>query len=305
MELHQLRYFVAVAECGNFSRAAKRCGVAQPSLSQQIARLEKQLGHPLFDRLPRRVVLTDSGRLLLERAGRLLSEVDEIEHRLRDGGDSDRLSAGAIPTIAPFLLPAALRTFRRDHPNVELSIREDFTESLIAAVLAGELDLAIVSLPMDDKRLHAEPLMQEPLLLAVPQGHRLARRRTITIADLREEPFVLLHEMHCLGDQMLSLCRQHGMVRNVTCRGAQLTTVHSMVAAGLGVSFLPAMMCNKSDPGCRYRKIADARPTRTIACIWHLYRYRTRTARDFCDHLRRSAGGIARRSDSLASAAKA
>ena len=133
MELHQLRYFVAVAQAGNFSRAAERCHVSQPSLSQQILKLERQLGQPLFSRLGRRAVLTDAGRLLLDRAMTILANVDDAERRLRtsDPLHGGRLAIGAIPTIAPFVLPPTLQAFIKRCPEVELIVREDVTSQLI------------------------------------------------------------------------------------------------------------------------------------------------------------------------------
>src|SRR5262245_23523731 len=141
MELHQLRYFVAVAQTGNFSRAAERCHVSQPSLSQQILKLEHRLGQPLFNRLGRRAVLTDAGRLLLDRATAVLATVEDAERRLRasDTIHGGRLAVGAIPTIAPYLLPHALESFVRRCPKVELIVREDVTTNLIQAVVEGEL----------------------------------------------------------------------------------------------------------------------------------------------------------------------
>src|SRR5262245_55767765 len=209
MELHQLRYFVAVAQTGNFSRAAERCHVSQPSLSQQVLKLERRLGQRLLSRLGRRAVLTDAGRQLLERATTILAAVDDVERRLSDadGLQAGRLAVGAIPTLAPYILPAALKASVRRCPRVELSVKEDVTRNLIAAIVEGELDLALVALPIEDKRLQAEPLLTEPLHLAVPRGHPLARRRKIGIRDLAAERFILLNEMHCLGDQVLSLCR--------------------------------------------------------------------------------------------------
>src|SRR4051794_24799485 len=168
MELHQLRYFVAVARAGNFSRAAERCHVSQPSLSQQILKLERQLGQPLLNRLGRRAVPTDAGRLLLERATAILAAVEDAERRLQAGdGGHGRLAVGAIPTIAPYLLPAALERFARRWPAVEVSLVEDVTRNLVAAVAEGELDLAVVALPQGDERLQADPLLTEPLLAAL------------------------------------------------------------------------------------------------------------------------------------------
>src|SRR5687768_15461998 len=136
MELHQLRYFVAVAQSGNFSRAAERCFVSQPSLSQQIQKLERQLKRPLFHRLGRKAVLTDGGRLLLDKAMKILAGVEDAERRLRSGEEAQggRLSIGAIPTIAPYVLPGTLQKFAASSPAAELIIREDVTAPLISAV---------------------------------------------------------------------------------------------------------------------------------------------------------------------------
>src|SRR5262249_55924536 len=145
MELQQLRYFIAVAEAGSFSGAVEPCGVTQPALSQQIARLEAELRHPLLERLGRRVRLTDAGRVLFDRAQAILAAVDDTQRRLReaDGLSGCRLAIGAIPTIAPYFLPRALDRFLSRYSEVELTVHEDVTRNLIAATLAGELDLAV------------------------------------------------------------------------------------------------------------------------------------------------------------------
>src|SRR5262249_16812499 len=197
MEMHQLRYFVAVAQTGNFSRAAERCHVSQPSLSQQILKLEHQLGKPLFQRLGRRAVLTDPGRLLLDRASAILAAVDDAERRLRAGDvtHGGRLAVGAIPTIAPYMMPRTLEPFARRCPKIELAVWEDVTQNLVTAVVDGELDLAIVALPIADNRLDAETLFSEPLFVALSADHPLSRRRRITIQNLAAERFILLNEM--------------------------------------------------------------------------------------------------------------
>src|ERR1700689_3688079 len=136
MEIHRLRYFVAVADAGNFSRAAERCHVSQPSLSQQISKLERHLGKRLFDRLGRQVLLTDAGRLLLNRALAILATIEDTERRLREGNELEgtQLSVGAIPTIAPYLLPKAVERYLRRWPDVEVSVQEDVTAQMVLAV---------------------------------------------------------------------------------------------------------------------------------------------------------------------------
>jgi LysR family hydrogen peroxide-inducible transcriptional activator len=300
MELHQLRYFVAVARTGNFSRAAERCRVSQPSLSQQVAKLEVRLRRRLFDRLGRRVALTEAGRRLLDRAEGILAAVADAERRLRDGADLDgaQLAVGAIPTVAPYLLPPVLKRFLRRHAGVDLTVHEDVTRRLVEATAAGDLDLAVLALPVADERLQAEPLMTEALLLAVPPGHRLGKRRRVKVEDLEGERFILLDEMHCLGEQVLSFCRTNGCQPRIACRSAQIATVQKLIALGQGVSLLPAM-ARKADPGNArsYRPLAGGRPTRTLAAVWHRHRYHSVAAERFLAELRAVCGPAAGRKE--------
>jgi LysR family hydrogen peroxide-inducible transcriptional activator len=289
MEMHQLRYFVAVAQTGSFSRAAEQCYVTQPSLSQQIQKLERGLGQRLFERLGRHAALTDAGRFLLDRALAILTAAEDAERRLRDADESQegRLSVGVLPTIAPYLLPVVLGRFLKHHPRVELTIHEDVTRQLLTAVAAGELDLALVALPVNSDRVQAEPLFSEPLFLALPRTHRLARRRRVTLDDCAEEPFILLNEMHCLGEQVLSFCRAHGCQPRIACRSAQITTVQALIAMNQGVSLLPAM-ARRVDRDKRrvYRPLAGNTPQRTIVVIWRLHRYHSPMAERFLMRLR-------------------
>lgn len=297
MELHQLRYFVAVAQSGSFSRAATQCHVSQPSLSQQIAKLEKQLGRKLFDRLNRRVTLTDAGRVLLNQAGTILSAVEDAEKRLRDDGDFQgaRLTVGAIPTIAPYLLPPALQQFSHAFPDVELLVHEDVTDHLIAALVAGEVDVALMALPIDDERVETETLFVEPLWLALPFGHALSKRKRITSQHLQDEKFIVLGDMHCLGEQVLSFCRTNNCGPRIGCRSAQIATIEQLIIAGHGISLLPQMALPKTRGGSTpdsnreapiYRELSETPPTRTIVAAWHRHRYLSSAARRFVEQLR-------------------
>src|ERR1700722_8658586 len=185
MELSQLRFFLAVAEAGNFTRAATRSGVAQPSLSQQIIKLERELGHKLFHRLGRKAVLTEAGTAFVGRARRILFEVEDATKDLGDSPSFERkITVGAIPTLAPYLLPGLIARCRRRHPNLQVNIREDFKTTLIRELREGDLDLAIVALPVSDPMIQAETLWKEPLLLAVARNHPLASKQRVTGADL-------------------------------------------------------------------------------------------------------------------------
>lgn len=295
MELHQLRYFVAVAEAGSFSRAAVRCHVSQPSLSQQVAKLERRVGQTLLSRLGRQVVPTDAGRLLLERAAAILAAVDDAERQLRDGDGvaGGRLTVGAIPTVAPYLLPPVLKRFLARHPGAEVTIHEDVTRQLVPAAAAGELDLAVMALPVEDERLEAEPLVTEPLRLAAPKGHPLAARRRVTLADLTGEPFILLNEEHCLGTQVLSFCRARDCAPRIVCRSAQIGTVQALIGTGHGVSLLPELACRAARAdGVTYRPLAGGPFQRTVAAVWHRRRYHGPTARQFLAVLREWCAGL-------------
>jgi LysR family hydrogen peroxide-inducible transcriptional activator len=289
MELHQLRYFVAVAEMGNFTRAAERCLVSQPSLSQQIATLERNLGRMLIERLGRTARLTDAGRALYPQAVAVLAAVEEARRRVNEAADpaTGRLAVGAIPTVAPYLLPPVLRRFLRRFPRADVTVSEDLTASTVAACLTGELDVGIVALPIHDDHLHVEPLASEELLLAAPPGHALLRKRAVTVEDVSGEPFVLLSEMHCLGEYVISFCKQQGCQPAVSCRSAQLLTVQELVAQGHGVSLIPAM-ASEVDRGrrCRYRHLAGRRPARTLALVWHKHRFRGSLVVSFLETIR-------------------
>jgi DNA-binding transcriptional LysR family regulator len=177
MELHQLRYFVAVAQLENFTRAAQKCFVAQPSLSQQIIKLERECGGPLFDRSGRKVRLTDRGRTLFDRAIEILAAVEGAKRALTEDSDAGQITVGAIPTIAPYLLPPLLKRFLRDYPKTEVTVSENLTEYTIQACLEGDVDVGVLALPISEDQLAIEPLLTEELLLAMAAGHPLAARR--------------------------------------------------------------------------------------------------------------------------------
>lgn len=271
MELHQLRYFAAVARTGNFTKAAAACNVSQPSLSQQILKLEAEVGEALFERRRDGAELTLAGELLLRHAERALGEVAQAESRLRDIRRlaRGRMRLGAIPTIAPYLLPAPLARFRQQFPGVEVTLHEMVTEELLAALQAQELDLAIASDAAATDGLEKATLLREPLWLAVPSTHPLATAARVTIDDVRNEHFVVLREEHCLSATVSGFCEQNEVAPNVVCHGAQVQTVMQMVAAGLGLSLVPALACEQSvPPGLVLRALDGAAPQRPIIAYW-------------------------------------
>jgi LysR family hydrogen peroxide-inducible transcriptional activator len=290
MELHQLRYFRAVARHGTFTRAAAAERVAQPSLSQQILKLEAELGARLFDRLPRRARLTAFGRAFLPKAERILHEVGDAKTEILEmaGKEKGELAVGAIPTIAPYLLPRVLAGFAREHPDVAVRVTEDITPALIARLDEGTVDAAIAALPVPGDNLRKLELFREPMYAVVPASHRLARRKMIGMEELKGEPFLLLKEGHCFRDSTIAACRSARMHPNVVFESGQFATILAMVSAGMGVSAVPAMAVEKGD-GRRYIRIAGERASRRIGALTLRRRFETRALRAFLAHLRDTA----------------
>ncbi len=289
MEIHQLEYFVAIVETGGFSRAAERCNVAQPSLSQQIKKLEYEIGHPLFDRMGRKVVLTDAGRLLLPRARTILGELQDIRGDLQTGLQDGygTLAVGFIPTVAPFVLPAVIRRFSQEFPDATLEVHEDFTDELIAKIIAAELDVGITSLPIKNKMIHTQELLTEPLLVAASQKYDIVSRASIQVKELDDFPFIALSEVHCLGEQVQSFCYQQDVDLNIVCHTAQLSTVQNCIALGLGVSLVPhALALNDTSGHIVYRTISDSVPQRKIAAATHARRHLSFLGRKFIEIVR-------------------
>lgn len=289
MELHQLRYFLAVAETGSFTRAAERSFVSQPSLSQQILKLEGEVGQPLFNRLGRRATLTEAGRALEPRARRILREVEDAGRELRDEeAPAGRVVVGAIPSIGPYLVPAFLDRSRTLFPHLEIETYEDFSSWLLEAVRSGEVDFALVGMPVEDDRLATEVLFREPLLLVLPVSHPLAARERIDPADLHRETFILMGEKSTVRYQIDRFLGGHDVEVRVHHRCAQVETMKALVAAGAGVSILPQLVRHASDRRrLAWRPLGGAqRPEREVSLVWHRQRYLTRGARALMGMLR-------------------
>lgn len=297
MELDQLRYAVAIAETGNFTRAAERSHISQPSLSQQIINLEREVGHKLFHRLGRKAVLTEAGATFLDRARRILFEVENAAKELSDHPSLDRrITVGAVPTIMPYFLAPLIAECRLKHPNLLIHAREDFRPSLVRAVVEGDLDLAVVTLPVKDPRLSIEPLLTEPLLLVVGQRHPFASRKEIDLADLAEETFVSMGDSSTLATQMRAFFGDHNFVPKIGYRCAQVATLKLFVSMGLGISILPQVAHTPDDVGSlTFLHLSGTAPTREVAVIRHLQRYQSRGAEQFLGLLRDYArtGGFA------------
>lgn len=283
MEVHQLDYFIAVAETGSFSRAAERCHVAQPSLSQQIKKLEQEIGQPLFNRSRKGVSLTEAGQLLLPRAHAILAEIQNIrpnlEREVQEG--KGKVSVGFIPTVAPFVLPRVIRSFRTLYPGATLAVHEDLTQALVSGLIEGSLDVAITSLPVHHPLIETDELLTETLMVAIPREHLAAQSADLTVHELERYPFIALSEMHCLGEQVRAFCSQQNVDLQIVCHTAQLSTVQSCVVLGLGISLVPQALAVSDDSGqVVYRRVTDAVPQRKIAAAWYVRRRLSFLARE-------------------------
>ncbi|HEY1582478.1 MAG TPA: LysR family transcriptional regulator [Chthoniobacterales bacterium] len=284
MEIHQLRYFVAVAEEGNFSHAAEREHVSQPALSQQIQKLEAELDQQLFDRLPRAVVLTEAGRCLLGYARQILAEIADARRCVAalEEEVAGRLAVGAVPSIALYVLPRLIRQFQQRYPKVTFEIFEDTTDKLAQRLENGTLDVVLASSGEEPPTLERHSLGEEPLLLLVPENHRLARKKTIKWSDLADEKFLLLHPIHSLSVKVRQLLAENNLNPEVVLQGAQLVTIASMVAAGLGVTVIPGMMAGTEfTSGCVAVPFARPAPTRELTLLRNPLRFESKAAAAF------------------------
>jgi LysR family transcriptional regulator, hydrogen peroxide-inducible genes activator len=274
MNLRDLEYAVCLAGEGQFRRAAQRCHVSQPTLSAQIAKLEDELGVQLFERGPRAATPTVNGRGLIRQMQVVLDEVERLKALARSGRDplQGPFHLGVIPTAGPYLLPLLLPVLRRRWPQLQLLLREEQTAALVERLRTGSLDAAILSLPLDGDDLRSELLLAEPILLALPRGHRLARTQRVAPAALAAAPVIMLEEGHCLRDQSLAVCDAAGLgSRRDEVQAAGLESLRQMVMAGIGVALVPelATLPPFGAGGLAvYRRFPPPEPRRELALAW-------------------------------------
>lgn len=287
LDLHLLVQFVVLARTKNFTRAAEELHLSQSALSRAIQKLEDQLGQPLFERKPREIVLTDLGGLLLDRAKEILQLMEDTFSELSEAGKRGRVRLGAIPTIAPYFLPTLLASFAKKHPEISVIVQEDTTDMLIKRCSHGEIDLALLALPVITRQLDIEPLFDEELLLLLPLGHPLEAEKKITAESVDGYPFVMLNEAHCLSENIASFCRKQSVQPVTIERTSQLATVQELVSLNHGVSIVPEM-ARKIDTSTQrsYRSFTSTKPSRTIAMMWNPDRFLSKSTQTLMDHLR-------------------
>ena len=280
MEVHQLRYFCAVARHGTFTRASEVEHVAQPSLSQQVLKLEAELGARLFDRLPRSAKLTVFGKAFLPKAERILRELEAAKIELRDmsGNEKGEVVVGIIPTIAAYLLPKLLNNFSLQHPLVTIKVFEDITPVLLQRLHEGTIDIAVAALPIPGRDLASVELFEEKFYAVLPEKYDLATRASISLAELNREPFLLLKEGHCFRDSVIAACQKAKVSPSVVFESGQFATILAMVAAGMGVSAVPAMAV-QPQAGCKFIPISGKHSTRKVGLVISRHHYQSRAQR--------------------------
>jgi DNA-binding transcriptional LysR family regulator len=265
IELRHLRYFLAVADTLHFTKAAKQLGIAQPPLSQQIKKLEKLLGHPLFVRSTRGVRLTPAGTMLATRARDTLNKInDDLAQVRRLGrGEEGTVTVGFSGSVMFTNLPKAIQAYRRRYPKVELRLREMVTAAQVAALLDRTIDLAFMRDGDPTEGIEIGTLLKERFIAVLPESHPLAAKRSLRMQDLSHERFVLFGRHHGLlaYDRTIEACKHSGFTPNIVQEAPQFPTVIRLVAAGVGVSLMPACLANLAIPGSVYRNVQS--PVRT------------------------------------------
>jgi LysR family hydrogen peroxide-inducible transcriptional activator len=283
--LQELRYLVAVAEEGQVARAAERCHVGQPTLSTQLKKLEDTLGVQLFERGPRGLKPTAAGAPIIAQARVVLEEVQKLRELARTAQDpmAGALRVGAIPTLGPYLLPHLLPAIRKTYPKLRLLLSESLTAQLLEALHKHTLDAALLALPVAHAGLETMELFREPFELALPVGHRLAKKKRVQPQDLADENLLLLAEGHCLRDQALDVCGAAMRASREEVQATSLETLRQMVAAGIGCTLLPQL---STQGGARpdkrlieLRPFARPAPTRLIGLVWRARGARAEAAR--------------------------
>ncbi len=289
-DFNQLAHFLAVAKVGNLTRAAQDIGISQPALSRSIQKLENKIGEPLFERQPRGVRLTEIGTIFQVRANQIRDLVEDTFSELSEASNRVKVRLAVIPTIAPYLLPKVLRKFSRKYPEVKIQVQEDTTQNILRLCRDGDIDLAIVALPITEKYLDVEPLFEDELILVLPKVHPLNEKKRIRLSDIQEFPFITLDKQHCLSDNIAEFCKRQSVAPVMIERTSQLTTIQELVALQHGISIIPAM-AEQLDKSQRriYRRFAGQKPTRTIALLQNPYRYKHRFVGLFEEYMREVA----------------
>lgn len=268
MEIHQIRYFLAVQREKSFTRAAEACNVSQPSLSAQIRKLEEEMGGELFERNRRNIRTTARGELFLDYVLEIEHKIEELREAVHQFDNSGRgkISLGCLPTTGAHVLPLLLTEFSRSYPDVKVQLREGSSPALAQALLDFDIDLAIIDEAGIRPGLQSSLLFREPLYIALPPEHHLSHSENLKLEDLKHEDFILMRREHGFHSIVVSALRNNGVEPRVVYESSEIETVQSLVEAGLGISLVPRMVCGNRN--IVYRSGGKSAPSRTLLLAW-------------------------------------
>lgn len=270
MNLRDLYYLIAVADLRSFVQASERCCISQPTLSTQIKKMEESLGVQIFERTNKKVLPTELGEQIIACARRILKEVDTIKEIAETAQDplAGNLRIGAFPTLSTYIFPQLVPLIKQALPRVRLILVEEKTELLIQQLINGQMDVALLALPIAEDFLESVALFEDEFLLAVSADHPLAAKRFIDQGDLFGHPLLLLDEGHCLRGHALQICHTIGVEEEQDVRATGLETLRQMVRAGTGITFMPTIAVQGNDEGICYLPFEAPAPSRTIGLVW-------------------------------------
>ncbi len=275
MTLRELRYLVALADRAHFGRAAADCNISQPTMSTQIRKLEEYLGCTLIERNAKSISLTPMGQDVVEKARQILAQVDALESSTRTlrGPLTGPLNLGVFPTLAPYFLPRFIPLVKGSYPQLQLVIHEDLTQHLLERLHSHQIDAALLALPVDSEEFMETPLFDEPFWFACPPQHPLAKLKSISEADLHDEPMLLLADGHCLRGHALAACGRQSVNDEGLddFRAASLETICQLISAGFGCTLLPALAARPlqgPEPSFVVRPLQSANASRRVGLVW-------------------------------------
>lgn len=285
MELRQLLYVIQIAKEKNFSRAAEKLHIAQPSLSQQLSKLEQEIGVLLFRRTTNSVELTQAGLSFVEKAQSILDAVEQLKQEMDDMAQMrrGRLVVGTLPITGSHILPIVLPVFGAKYPQIEVALVEDTTVKLEQLTASGGTDISLLTIPLLDTTLYWEPLMEEEICLAVSPQHPLAKRESpVSVKELKNEPFIGLKKGQGFRQITVSICQQAGFTPDIVFESSNIETVQSLVASGMGIAFVPQMLTRTrgGDFVPVYLRMEE-KPSRTLVITTRKDRYLSKAAQAF------------------------
>jgi len=270
MNLREMSYLVAVADLRNFSQAAVQCNVSQPTLSVQISKLEELLGIKIFERNNKRVMVTEEGGHIIQSARRILREIETIKEIAEVASKplAGKFKLGAFPTLATYIFPGVVPQIKSLLPDLRLILIEEKTATLIDKLHHGEIDAALLALPVYEDAFEVDTLFDDRFFLAVPPDHPLKDHQEIGLEELAKHHLLLLEEGHCLRDNALELCQQHNIPEEHAFRATGLETLRQMVKAGTGITLMPEIAIHHPEAGIVYIPFKKPAPYRTLGLVY-------------------------------------